>query len=466
MTASILDALIDVNISIQGRASEVASFGVLYLPAPGSCSFAGDVARYARASEVATALAATEISATTAAALTALFGLDRAPNQIAVGKIPEGTAQISTISYGEADLTAAAEVYTATIDGVTYTYIAVGAGETTDEVGDEIADLINADTSAIVTAVSSGGGTVTLTGKDGTVPFTTSATGVASTPVVTEATTPATTPSSALDTLLDADDDWYALVPELKSTGFQAAVRAWCESNSRYLWAQTSDARVLDGGDTDAIGFTTTDGDYAYTSVIHHDDDAEACALLAVGRWLSFSPDTFAATPSKMQLAGIARNLDLTTSNAAVLDAINVGYYDRLRGSNCLSQIKTGRGITADARLTIDWLDARIGEALATLFLNASSRGEKISYDDEGFTRAQQVVQGVLDLGVQIGHLRVVLDPITSARISPVATVPRLSAVSDADAAALRIPITFVAHTRKAANGAVINGNITDAVAA
>lgn len=467
MTVGIFDQLITLGITLSQSASELQQFGVLYLPAPGSCSFTETVKRYSSPTEVTADLADSKISATTAAALSAAFGLDRRPAQIAVGKIPAGAAQEILINTN--GTVVPGEVWSVTVDDVTASYTTV-TDDTYQLVSTELAallvPLLGPAGAGTHTVTDDTHGTFTITSDVGTNPsqVTVATDSASGTMGIDESSTDATTPSSALDTLLAADGDWYALATELKGAGWQDAVDGWCETNKRYFWAQTSDARLLTN-DAAGIAAIVKAATQDYTSVIHHDDDAEECALLGLCRWLSFSPDLGATSPTKMQLKGITINEDLTTSLAANLDDDYVGYYHKLKGTPCLSAIRTGSGMLAKTRLLIDWLDARIGEAVARLFLNAAAKGRPIPYTDAGFAQVALVVQKVLDDGVALGWLRVVLDPNTNQQISPVVTVPRRSAVSTADATALRVPVTFVAHDAAEVLAAGITGHLEDAIA-
>lgn len=465
MTVGIFDSLVTLAITLAQLPAQRQSFGVLYVPTPGTCSFSETVKRYANPTEVATSYAASEISATTKAALDAVFALDRSPSQIAVAKVAEGTAQDATITIGGTILEG--DTFTVNVDGIASVTVTAPATPTADDVGTLLFDaleLLPLATTLVAFNRPTSDNIIEALSRIGTIPmqYSVSTTSSAGT-IEVEIATPAATPASALDTVLAADADWWGLITELKTTGWQDAVSAWAETNARYYWAQSADTRLESNDANGAAGLAKV-ATRAYTHVVAHDDDSEDLALLAMARWLSYDPDLFYATPTRSVLAGITPHASLTSSTASNLDDDHVSYYEYFRGTACFAGagVRSASGMTALTRLTIDWLEARIGESLAAWLLAETAKGRVVPYTDAGFAQAQARVQAQLDRAVELGRLRVVLDENTGERISPKATVPRVADVTEGQAAAGLIPITFRADTAGEATSITVNGYLAD----
>ena len=100
----------------------------------------------------------------------------------------------------------------------------------------------------------------------------------------------------------------------------------------------------------------------------------------------------------------------LSPSEEAIVLGKNGNLYTDLGGSG-----HTHEGIMASGRFTdiqrgIDWLEARISEAVVLTLKTASDQGKKIPYTDAGVSAFEAVIASVLDLGFRNGLLGPLLD--------------------------------------------------------
>jgi hypothetical protein len=88
----------------------------------------------------------------------------------------------------------------------------------------------------------------------------------------------------------------------------------------------------------------------------------------------------------------------------------NANLYTNLGGSGSTQEGVMASGRFTDIQRGIDWLEARIGEAITATLKAASDQGSKIPYTDAGVSAFEAVIASVLDLGFRNGLLGPLLD--------------------------------------------------------
>ena len=458
----ILNQNVTVTVSVAGTPVESQEFGeVLYIAIPSTLGggFTERVRRYTTPAEVATDLAAGDLSSEIATVLNSAFAQRKRTGTLAVGRIDDVTAQQGNVTFGGTNPTVG-EIFTVIVDGISFSYTALGAGT--------IADVVAALEAGLTPllpdhSVADASPLLTINNDVGTNPSQILAiTDSATTTVAVNITTPATPPGDEVDAILAEDDAWYMIATEWNTRGFQLAVAAWAETNKKPYMIQTADPQALVGPDatnqpiTEAIKIL----DYDYSSANYYSVDAERFAYLWAVRKLATSPDTISVDWAYADLIGLTAPLQ-SLSQRTILDTANAGYFGGFFGNNVAFRGETGSGLTLENRVTIDWLEARIAEDVSAALLNASANDRKLPYSDPGFNNVRGIVQARLETGLSTSHLLVELDPLSGERTSPTATVPRRSAVSAGDESAKNVPVTFNATTANSIQQVSVTGYLS-----
>lgn len=169
------------------------------------------------------------------------------------------------------------------------------------------------------------------------------------------------------------------------------------------------------------------------------------------GRQLSSTPGS--ETWKFNQLSGVNPSPGSILTPAGELRALakNANLYTTLGGVGHTHEGVMASGRFIDVQRGIDWLEARLGEAIANRLLNA----QKIPYTDAGGTILQAEIASVLDRGITNGLLGPLLD--NSGRFYNI-HIPKVADQLQADRSARHFPgITVQAQLA----GAVHSLNIT-----
>src|SRR5690606_22892175 len=148
---------------------------------------------------------------------------------------------------------------------------------------------------------------------------------------------------------------------------------------------------------------------------------------------LAVNPDVQTTTWKFAQLVGITASSITSTQKAAVL-ARNANIYLPFFSTSATGDGTAADGTHLDLVLSADWVKARVEEALAQLFINASARGSKIPYPNAGLNTLSAETLKVLDLGVRAGHF---------VSRTPFVLMPTLASTSGADRANRHVNFTF-----------------------
>lgn len=226
---------------------------------------------------------------------------------------------------------------------------------------------------------------------------------------------------------------WYALDTFYNSQAYVLPAAAWIESASprRIYHAGTSDSLAL----TQAVGTGGYDvadriktAAYARTSVWYHPSPAAMLTGALAGRVLPLSPGAVAWVHKP--LTGVPSVAMTTTQRTNLLAKYGNSYSSFESGTAATFVGKTGSGEWIDVVRNDDSVNDDMRVSLYNLFI----QNDIIPGDDGGITRAAGTVKAVLDRAVKA---RIYVDPVV--------TVPLFSAVSTANKAARRLPISWAA---------------------
>lgn len=224
---------------------------------------------------------------------------------------------------------------------------------------------------------------------------------------------------------------WYITNIESRVDADILEVAAWTtDERGRVYKAQSASADLLAGTPGNIAEQLKTLG-YTRTSLWYHGTSTGANGYLdgavsssgggmnldtpgGVGIWAYRSLEQ--GTPVTLYDA-------VTSTQATNIYADNANLFGRNLGLSFTSKgtMAAGAPRFIDVTTTVDWVKARIDEAVLTLFVSAN----KIPYTDGGLNQLASVIQGVLDDGVTFGHF--------SGDFPPTVTFPSIQNVPAAD---------------------------------
>jgi hypothetical protein len=313
---------------------------------------------------------------------------------------------------------------------------------------------------------SGAGSDVIITADVAGTPFTVGTLAAPGTGTLTPvATTANQSVSTELDAMLAASSAWYGFNLVSRDALDIERAASWAETNSRFHYAQTSDADVLTAVTTD-IASDLKAAAYNYTKIMWYSTDATPAAFAHLANRLAVNPDVQTTIWDYVTLSGITTDVSALTATQLInLTGKNAGAYLTLGGVGSTGGgNKQSSGRFSDVQITVDWLKARIEEAHAQLLLNYSNRGSKIPFTDLGFAAVGAVARGVLELGIRAGHFERTTDT-QGNEISPFVTLPARAAVSAGDVSARLLRYTCGALLAGAVQRVVVTAQLTDDVA-
>jgi hypothetical protein len=213
-------------------------------------------------------------------------------------------------------------------------------------------------------------------------------------------------------------------------------VGAWTQARTKAFGYQTADADALAGtpgnvfDDMKVLGYTRSFGIYHATSSGSADGYLDG-AWMSKGLGLNLDVPGGVGIWAYMELAGISPD-NITPTQALAILADNGNVYTAPAGRFTTPGI-TAAGVPQfiDVTTSVDWLKQRTQEAILSLLVGSQT---KIPYTDGGINQVVSAWQGVLDSGVNFGHL--------SPDDPPKISAPLVSSVSSADKAARELTMT------------------------
>ena len=449
-----LSDIVQVTISILRAAVAAAGFGV-----PGIFGIHTRFAERYRSYTSLSGMAADGFLTSDAeyVAAQSLLAGDVVPSRFIVGKLTALVAQQADITFA-----AFAEgTYTVTVNGTAHAYVTDGSA-TAAEIINGLAALINAGAqSALVTASNQGPDTSLRILSD--VPGTAFTYAVASAGGASTMTPTLTTANHGvqedMDEIRAAGAVWYGTMQTSRVSREIRNLAAWTESNDvppTIFMAQTSEATsgsaALDAAGTDVANILNTAG-YTRTGLWWHSIDGEYADAAILGRELPVDPgsDNWALK----ELVGITPDSISDTYRTNLVGAEpgegkNANIYYALTAQNNITFRGTMvSGDWIDVIRFVDFLIARIGEAVANLMLGS----ERVNFDELGLQQIAAQVSGVLQAAKD------------ARKVSSFAvTVPDIADYTSDNRTARRLdpPITFSAQLSGALLNVQVDGSVTE----
>ena len=198
--------------------------------------------------------------------------------------------------------------------------------------------------------------------------------------------------SARLSALLGIDADWYHVLVDSTSQANIVGVAEWCEAREKQYSAVTQDTRELSAS---VLLTALRAAGYRRTYVWFHPsgdriDAALSGAVLPRG-WDAGTAPTWAF----LSFAGVS-TYTLTPTQEAYLATFNANTYTVSHNLSLSWEGRSPSGVYGDLILFVDWLSARIREAVLRLLANAPNG--RILYTDAGIATVKNAVYGVLVL--------------------------------------------------------------------
>ena len=161
------------------------------------------------------------------------------------------------------------------------------------------------------------------------------------------------------------------------------------------------------------LGSRLFDLGYLRTALMYYPSDSVYADVAWLSRCLSFNLDQRKGTWSYKQLNGIAGS-SLTDAQVSALRNVNANYFASAVATSGQATAPftaqgwmsgpavAGAGRRIDITTTLDWLHARIEEALINVNLRET---HGVKFDDPGINRYVSAFEGVMAAGVAAGHI-------------------------------------------------------------
>lgn len=228
------------------------------------------------------------------------------------------------------------------------------------------------------------------------------------------------------------------------------AIATFTEARKIVSVVRSSDHLIADVGTTTDVASDLKNAAYARTALIfsqYATNDYRDAAWL--GNGLSFEPGE--ATWAFKTLPGVTRDR-LTSGEETAIKNKRATVYVQTNSINYTFEGLTGSGDYIDTTIGLDWLHARIQEAVFGLKTSA----KKIPYTQKGVDAVVASVQGVLNRGTREPNTILKDNP------APVASAPPVEEIDDADKATRTLPdLVFTGELQGAIHKTVIRGTVT-----
>lgn len=357
------------------------------------------------------------------------------PSQVAIGRLTTASTMIVNL----VPVVRNSHEYTVEINGTEFSFTSDSGAADTEIVAGLIA-AINAGSEPVT---ASGTTTLTLTADVAGTVFELVADYADFS--IQNVTTDGSGIAAQLAAISVENDTWYGVA--MDSCG-----KAEIEACAAYL-ETVKKIGVFATGDSDVLGASTTD-----VASSLQDDSLDRCPLIfsrsphdypnaaALGRMLPETPG--AATWKFKTLAGVTVDT-FTATERTNMRAKSCNFYETIAGVSILQEGVSPSGEFVDVTILVDWLAARIQEAVYGVAVNL----KKIPFTDIGIALVENAIRGVLQLAVSNGGL--VEDTLQ-------VIVPRASAINPSDKAARRLTgVSFQGVLAGAIHSAVLRGTVT-----
>lgn len=437
------DGNVTVNISLDAPSVSTVGFGTVLIA--GDSMGVGFTQRSRFYASAADASADTDLGAALIARVTAAFAQLLKPVLVAVGRVG------LVADVWNVDLTAIGanlDTHVVTVLGQTFTHISDGAETLADQV-DALKILIDAASLPVTVTDNGDDFDVTATNTGQPLGVTYAQTGACA--GVAANSTPAVTMNAELALVAAEDNDWYGIALESRKAWNIEQAAIYAQSNDKLFVAQSSDADILTTA-TDDIASTLQTLTYTKSGVEYHADDLEFADVAWLANRLSVNPDNASTTWAKVMLVGVTPQDAITSTAKANLLGKNANVYLTLLKVGATGAGTVASGEWIDVVVTADWLKFRLQEDIAQTLLNASNRGDKVPFTDQGINIFGALVESRLDQGSEIGHF--IAD-------TAIVNLPALADFSTTDRNNRHLAFTFSVQPAGAIHTTTINGNVS-----
>lgn len=367
-----IDQIVQVTITRESTAISTASFNIPCAVATHT-KFAARAQAYTDMDAVAEDFDSTDSAYILASKL---LGNDVRPASIVIGRRQVDSA---TFTPTVADNTQ----YTVTLNGTTYNFTS-GTSATATTIVTGLKAAIGSPTGITVTGTTTLILTVTVPGSAWTV--------TSSSNLVQVNTTPTETWADTLDAVAATNDTWYGLVTETHVDADILAIAAWVASKRKLYGTSTQNTTVPTNSTSDiasqlkALGYSRVYIVYLPTA---NTDYPEAAWM---GSQITYTPGNNTWNFKQTQ-AGVTVS-NISDSQRAFLRGKNCNMYTTVAGVAQFQDGKVVNGGWIDETIIIDWLYARLQEAVFFRLVNSL----KIPFTRAGATIIEQEIRNVLSI--------------------------------------------------------------------
>jgi hypothetical protein len=451
-----ISTIVNVQISRQSQGVTQAGFGVPLILTDEDIGWGSERIRsYLNLDEV---LDDFTTSTDTYKAAAAIFAQSPRVRLIKIGSEAARVAQVATIVF--AGVLVTSNVVTVTIDGTVIAQtFTVDNATTLAALATQIQAL-----ASVVSAVSNGTDTITITGAIAGVPVEVGdavvTLGAGQTTAITTITVDNHGPADDLAEITEVDDDWYGLIWIERNEFLVAEAALYIETKRKIFGTCSSDTDILSAGSTNDIAAVLSAANYERTFIIYNADTLDFADAAWMGRCFTFDPGN--ETWKFKTLATITAD-NLTSSQRSAAIAKNCNLYVTIGGVDMTEEGKMASGGFIDIIRGTDWLQARIEERIFSKLVNLP----KIPFTDPGIAIIEAELRAVLENAIREGVLSGdPLDPDSNDRERAtrayIVSVPRAIDVSPIDKANRLLPdITFEAVLAGAIHNIIIQGTLT-----
>lgn len=335
------------------------------------------------------------------------FSQNPNPGNLIIGRQIPGTAKVSTVTI----TTTANGTWSFTLGSDTITYLAAG-GPTEQAIAEGLAaDAAQYAGTYNVTIGTPVAGVFTITsnvaGDDFTVgALTIPGVGAGST-ATTTANVAAEDATTALDAIVAAGALFYGIATQSRTEAVIDDIAGWALARTYMFFAQTADPLVVSA----TAGNMAEDLyllDNGRIDISVHKDSAEFMDVATMSIVLARNLDSRNGTTAFKTLTGVTPDsgrgvTDPWTSAEVTNVELHANSYTIEGGVGVRFPGKVANGDYTDIRITMDWLQARLEEAIFGAFVGAP---DGLTYDLEGVAVLENVIRGVGQNAVNARHIK------------------------------------------------------------
>ena len=332
----------------------------------------------------------------------------------------------------------------------TYSFQNTGLS-TAEEILTELANLIIADTNAVITAVvnddvmtisSSNGDDYSLEVSDNL------------TMTATKATEDI---STTMAKIVAEDNDFYGILMTSRKQEDIMALAAWVEAHRKLFVTAISEEGAKDNTVTTDTGYLLYNNNYFRTAWFFHENaetDFPDCAVMA--RCFAIRPG--GETWALKKLDGVVPN-EITETEYNAIIRKNGNTFERFRNISVTQNGKVAAGEWIDVIRFRDWLQ----EEIQTDVFNVMINNDKVPYTDAGIALIESAIKAALVLGQNRGGIAPLeYDDDGNRNLGYTIQVPRAANISAGQKASRILEdVSFTARLAGAIHVVEINGSLT-----